>query len=81
MIINTRINGALAQEIGVTHLRIQVEDAVTVADLLNHLRQQYPQSGPKFDQVVPIAAGQHLSQTTALTDGQEVALLLPVAGG
>ncbi len=81
MYINVRLNGALAQEIGTTRLRVQVSDAATVAGLLEQLEQQYPQSVQKLRHVIPVVAGQHLTQTASLTNGQEVALLLPVAGG
>ena len=81
MLVHVRINGALAQEIGTTRLQASLEDGMTVSDLLAWLCQQYPQSATKLNQAVPIVAGQHLPQTTVLVAGQEVALLLPVAGG
>ena len=81
MLVHVRINGALAQEIGTTRLQASLEEGMTVADLLTRLCQQHPHSAAKLKQAVPIVAGQHLPHTTALIAGQEVALLLPVAGG
>lgn len=81
MDIQVRLNGTLAQEIGVSRLQMQVAASTTVAGLLDQLGQQYPQSAQKLRHVVPIVAGRHLPKTASLTQGQEVALLLPVAGG
>ncbi|MEM7348226.1 MAG: MoaD/ThiS family protein [Chloroflexota bacterium] len=81
MNINVRLNGALAQQIETTRLRVQLADSATVADLLDHLRHQYPNAASMINQTVPFVAGKHLSATTQLTPNQDIALLLPVAGG
>ena len=81
MNINVRFNGALAQKIGTSRLQVQIQNPGAVSDLINHLQAQYPQAAPQFKQVVPFVAGQHLSLDAPLSDNQEVALLLPVAGG
>ena len=81
MIIQVRVNGALAQELGTVRLNVTFDEHPTVDDLLTVLCRQYPAAQAKFKQAVPIVAGQHLPKTTMLSDGQEVALLLPIAGG
>jgi molybdopterin converting factor small subunit len=81
MFINVRVNGVLAQDMGTSRLRVQVEGVASVTDLLDELRLQYPESAQKLSQAIPIVDGQHLAPTADLADEQEVALLMPVAGG
>lgn len=81
MKINVRINGELARDLGTSRLQVGLAESATLADLLDQLRQQYPRSSPKFDNAIPFSAGQHLAPTASLADGQEIALLMPVAGG
>jgi molybdopterin synthase catalytic subunit/molybdopterin synthase sulfur carrier subunit len=79
--INVRINGELARDLGTARLQVAVAEPATLADLLEQLRQQYPRSRPKLESAIPFSVGQHLPPTASLADGQEVALLMPVAGG
>ena len=80
MFINVRVNGVLVQEIGTSRLRVQVKGVASVTDLLDELRQQYPESAQKLSRAIPIVDGQQVPPTADL-DEQEVALLMPVAGG
>lgn len=81
MQIQTRLSGELAQQVGMARLSVTLPDGATVADLLDWLRQQYPTTTARLETAVPIIAGRHVSPTEPLADGQEVALLLPIAGG
>lgn len=81
MNVSVRLSGDLAQQVGMARLQVTLAEKTTVADLVAHLRQQYPAAAARIDIAVPIIAGQHVSPTTKLAAGQEVALLLPVAGG
>ena len=45
------------------------------------LRREYSEAAPLLDTAVPIIAGRHVTQSEPLVDGQEVAFLLPIAGG
>ena len=81
MRINIRLSGDLATLVGKHRFSIVVTDGATVADLLDLLRQEYPESAPRLDTAVPIVSGKHVTQSEPLADGQEVAFLLPIAGG
>ena len=70
MNVNVRLSGDLA-----------LPDNATASDLVTHLQEHYPAAAARFTQAVPIVAGQHISPETTLRAGQEVALLLPIAGG
>lgn len=81
MIVNVRLSGDLAQHVGRARLQVTLPDNASAADLVTHLQAHYPAAAARFRQAVPIVGGQHISPETALAAGQEVALLLPIAGG
>lgn len=81
MNIRIRLSAGLAQYAGTTRLTVQVPDDATVADVLAELQHTHSDLASRLDSAVPIVAGRHVSQTEVLEDGQEVAFLLPVAGG
>jgi molybdopterin synthase catalytic subunit/molybdopterin synthase sulfur carrier subunit len=81
MQVSIRLSGELATKAGRPRFTMSMADRATVADLLQLLQQEYPQLWPRMDTAVPIISGKHVSQTTSLADGQEVAFLLPIAGG
>jgi molybdopterin synthase sulfur carrier subunit len=81
MKVNVRFSGVLAQRIGSPRLLVTLPAPATVQDLLRYLQTTYPQLSPELGRVVIVAGGAHQSETTLLTNGQEVALLMPVAGG
>ena len=81
MRVNIRLSGELAALAGRHRFSMAVADGATVGDLLDLLREEYPESVPRLDTAVPIIAGRHVTQSELLADGQEVAFLLPIAGG
>ncbi len=81
MNIRVRLGAGLAPLTGNPRLVIALEEKATVADLLAHLRLEYPALTPKLDLAVPMISGRHAPPTEPLAADQEVALLLPVAGG
>ena len=81
MQINIRINGVLAQKMNITRFPVTLPPEATTQDLVAQLQRQHPQLAAEFGQAVTVSKGSHLTATTALHDGQEVAVLLPIAGG
>jgi len=81
MQIFARMNGSLAQLAGTPRLSLALPENATVANLLHQLCQQHPALLPKLDIILPVISGRYVALTEPLHDGQEVALLLPVAGG
>lgn len=81
MDVQVRLSAGIAQFTGHTRLTVTLTEGATVADLLTHLRTEYPTSAQKLDVAVPLIAGQYVTQSAPLHTGQEVAFLLPVAGG
>lgn len=81
MNVSVRLGTGLAQFAGNARLRLTLSEGATVTDLLDALRSQHPALEERLDTAVPIVSGRHVSRSEPLAAGQEVALLLPVAGG
>lgn len=81
MVLSIRINGLLAQEIGTTRLHVDVNPSTTIEALIQELKAKYPQSAETLQVAIPFVGGRHLDKTTTLKQGQQIALLMPAAGG
>ena len=81
MTVHVRLSGELAQKVGVARLIVTLSDGSTVADLREQLQAQHPAAASQLALAVPVIAGQHVSWTVPLSSDQEVAFLLPIAGG
>ncbi|MCG3207905.1 MAG: hypothetical protein FOGNACKC_01505 [Anaerolineae bacterium] len=81
MNVNVRLSVGLAQSVGNPRLTVILPEGATIAELLVQLGDSYPQLQPKLNTAVPMIAGRHTPVSESLTAGQEVALLLPIAGG
>jgi len=81
MNIRIRLSAGLAQLAGNSRLVVNLAEEATVTDLLDHLRTEYPPLAPRLETAIPMISGRHAASSEILTTGQEVALLLPVAGG
>jgi molybdopterin converting factor small subunit len=71
----------LATLVGRHRFSTAVADGATVGNLVDLLRHEHPESVSMLNTAVPIIAGRHVTQSEPLADGQEVAFLLPIAGG
>lgn len=81
MQVTVRVNGVLVQRVGMARLPLVVGEGATVGDVLGVLVAQYPQVAAEVARAVVVVAGVHVEKTAVLLPNQEVALLLPVAGG
>jgi molybdopterin synthase sulfur carrier subunit len=76
-----RLGSGLATAAGTRRLRIELPRQSTVDTLLERLRETQPAIAPALDSALPVVRGSHASGADALAEGDEVALLIPVAGG
>ena len=81
MNVTIRLGTGLVESTGKPRLQLALAENATVADLLAYLREQHPSLAPKLNSAVPMISGRHAPPSQPLVGGQEVALLLPVAGG
>jgi molybdopterin synthase catalytic subunit/molybdopterin synthase sulfur carrier subunit len=81
MQVTVRINGILASKIGIARLAVRLPAPATIQDLHQQLQSQYPHLSAEISGTVAVIGGAHQAATAVLQDGQEVALLMPIAGG
>jgi molybdopterin synthase sulfur carrier subunit len=79
--VQVRLGSGLATAAGIRRLRVELPGEATVDALLTRVGELEPAIAPALDSALPVVKGTHASRTQALTDGDEVALLIPVAGG
>jgi molybdopterin converting factor small subunit len=75
-----RVGAGLVLGAGMARLSVALTDGATAADLLEYLRAHYP-AASRLENAVMVSNGEHISHSAPLSDGQEVALLLPISGG
>lgn len=81
MQISVRLNAVLAQITGAPRLHVTVNDDATVADVLQALAATYPGLGTRLERAVPVIGGVHVRRSDKVSAEQELAFLMPVAGG
>ena len=81
MQITIRLSAALAQVTGQARLNLSLSEGATVNDALALLIELHPGLATKLDIALPFSAGSQVSKSAKLQGTQELALLLPAAGG
>jgi len=79
--VSVRLSAALAQITGAARMQVTVCDAATVADVRQALLASCPALAPRLQHAVSMVGGNHASPTDIVSADQEVAFLMPVAGG
>ncbi|HEU0236815.1 MAG TPA: MoaD/ThiS family protein [Candidatus Limnocylindrales bacterium] len=81
MRIRVRLGAGLSRFAEAPLLSIDLADDASVEDLLAALGTQQPSLEPALDSVLPVVSGTQVEREQRLRAGDEVALLIPVAGG
>jgi molybdopterin converting factor small subunit len=81
MRIRVRLGAGLSRFADAPLLALDVADGASVDDLLAALGAEQPALAPALTSVLPVVAGSHVERDQRLYAGDEVALLIPVAGG
>ena len=81
MRIRVRLGAGLSRFAEAPLLSIDLADDASVEDLLAALGAQQPSLEPALPSVLPVVSGTHVEREQRLRAGDEVALLIPVAGG
>jgi len=79
--VRVRLVAGLSQLAGRPRLELRLDDGATVDDLLRRLGEDVPELAPGLPSALPVVGGSHVGRDRQLADGDEVALLSPVAGG
>ena len=79
--IRVRLGAGLSRFADAPLLSLDLADGADVDDLLAALGVDQPSLAPALRSALPVIAGSHVEREQRLHDGDEVALLIPVAGG
>ena len=79
--VRVRLSAPLARVAGAARVAVDVGEGATVADLLERLGREHPGLQGGLASALPVIGGAHAPPGRPLARGEEVALLLPAAGG
>jgi molybdopterin converting factor small subunit len=81
MRIEVRLGSGLSQLAGGSRLALDVDDGATVRDVLVRVARERPALAGGLPSALTVVGGTQVGAERALADGDEVAVLTPVAGG
>jgi molybdopterin converting factor small subunit len=81
MRVRVRLGAGLSRFADAPLLSVDLADGACVEDLLSALAAEQPSLAPALTAALPVLAGTHVERDQRLHAGDEVALLIPVAGG
>lgn len=81
MEVRIRLGSGLARFAPAPILRVELPAGATVAQLYDRLAATHPELAPALSSALPVVEGAHVERARTLAQGEEIALLSPVAGG
>jgi molybdopterin converting factor small subunit len=81
MRVRVRLGAGLSRFADAPVLSVELADGANIDDLLAALGTEQPGLAPALHSALPVLAGTHVERDQRLQSGDEVALLIPVAGG
>jgi MoaE-MoaD fusion protein len=81
MRVRVRLGAGLSRFADAPLLSLELSEGASVDDLLTTLGAEQPGLKPALNSALPILAGEHVAREQRLSANDEVALLIPVAGG
>ncbi len=79
--VRVRLGAGLARLSTAPLMTVRLAEGATVGRLFEHLAEAQPELAPALRAALPVVAGEHVGRDRPLADREQVALLLPVAGG
>ena len=81
MRVRVRLGAGLSRLADAPLLSLELHEGASVDDLLTALGADQPALAPALRSALPVLAGEHVEREQRLSANDEVALLIPVAGG
>jgi molybdopterin converting factor small subunit len=79
--VRVRLGAGLSRFADAPLLSVDLDEGSSVDDLLSALGAQQPSLAPALPSALPVVSGTQVEREQRLRAGDEVALLIPVAGG
>jgi molybdopterin converting factor small subunit len=79
--IAVRLGSGLSRLAGGPRLEVELADGATVGELLDRVAEDRPALSTGLPSVLTVVRGSQVAGNRVLEEGEEVALLIPVAGG
>jgi sulfur-carrier protein len=79
--VQVRLGAGLATAAGTRRLTVVLPHGATVDTLLGRLGELEPDIAAGLGSALPVVRGTHAGRDHELSEGDEVAVLIPVAGG
>jgi molybdopterin synthase sulfur carrier subunit len=81
MQVRVRLGLGIARFAPTPQLMLELPDGSNVEQAYEAIESEYPDLAPALRSALPVVAGRHAERTQSLRHGDELALLIPVAGG
>ena len=81
MRVTVKLFAILRERANTSELQLDLADRATVADAREAIVQRLPQIAPLLNRVAFAVNRSYVTSETALSDGDELALIPPVSGG
>jgi sulfur-carrier protein len=79
--VRVRLGAGLSRLADAPLLSVDLDEGASVDDLLAALASRQPTLAPALPSALPVVSGTQVEREQRLAAGDEVALLIPVAGG
>jgi len=79
--IDVRLGSGLSRLAGSPRLAVDVDDGSTVEDVLGRVASERPALAPGLPSALTVVGGTQVGGERVLAEGEELAVLTPVAGG
>jgi molybdopterin converting factor small subunit len=81
MRIDVRLGSGLSRLVGGPRLVVEVAEGATVGDVLHRVARERPLLADGLPSALTVVRGTQVGGDRVLAEGEEVAVLMPVAGG
>jgi molybdopterin converting factor small subunit len=81
MRIDVRLGSGLSRLVGGPHLEVEVAEGATVGEVLHRVASERSSLAGGLQSALTVVRGTQVGRDRVLEEGEELAVLMPVAGG
>ena len=79
--INVRLSSQIADTLGTNRVSVTVDEASTVSDVKEEIKKKHPDTEDQLDGTLPVISGKMVNSDQQISQGENIAFLIPAAGG